>query len=246
MSSIALFKFTLSALLLVWPGAVESRYYPGPKIDKPPISLTQDTADVDVVAYCYGGPTHNGLAVERRVCRIAREVSAVVHEHAELDRIPFSGPAAQQATVLALLEIAWHESGFRAKVEDCRITGDLPAHWSKITEGRAISLFQMQENNWFNLFEMLPTKPPRHRRYPRRVICKSNPLAVMLALHTLMRQPWEARRSTKPSSVTAMFYTYASGKGGPSRAGREHVRQFMAMLRQNRIALKGMYAEVKP
>jgi hypothetical protein len=233
-----LFKFTLAALLLIWPAAVESKFYPGPKVDKPAYPITQDTPDEHVMAYCLS-PT------ERRVCRIAREVATVVHEHAELDRIPFSGPAAQQATVLALLEIAWHESGFRSKVEDCTITGDLPAKWSKPNEGRAVSLFQLQSNNWYDLFEMTKTKPPRHRWHKRDAICKSNPLATRLALGALMRQAMTARGTTKPAGVQGMFYTYASGKGGKTKAGQEHVLQFEAMMRQNGIVLKGMWAEVK-
>ena len=67
----------------------------------------------------------------------------MVYEHASSNRLPFKGPAAQQATSLALLEIMWHESGFRAKVEDCRITGDLPTRHSKINEGLAVSMFQL-------------------------------------------------------------------------------------------------------
>jgi len=236
-----LFKFTLAALLSIWPAAVESKFYPGPKVDAYP--MKQDTPDAEVMAYCYGGPN---APQERRVCRIAREVAAVVASHSFDDRIPFTGPAASQATALALLEIAWHESGFRSKVEDCRITGDPPTGHSKITEGRAISLFQLQSNNWYDLFEMTNTKPPRHRRYSRDAICKSNPLAARLALHALMRQAMTARASTKPGGVAAMFYTYASGKGGKTKAGQEHVVQFEAMLRQNGIVLKGMWAEVKP
>lgn len=118
MTPAILFKFTLAALLAIWPAAVDSKFYPGPKVDRPATPITQDAPDADVMAYCYGNPPG-----ERRVCRIAREVSTVVHEHAVEGRIPFVGPAAEQATALALLEIAWHESGFRSKVETCVING---------------------------------------------------------------------------------------------------------------------------
>lgn len=234
MTQALLFKFTLAALLLIWPGAVESKFYPGPKVDKPATPITQQTSDADVLAYCFGA-TLNGIATERRVCRIAREVASVVNEHASSNRLPFQGPAAQQATSLALLEIAWHESGFRAKVEDCRITGDLPARWSHITEGRAISLFQLQSNNWFDLFEMSKTKPPRHIWHKRNAICESNLLATRLALHALMRHAVKSRGTTIPASVSGMFYTYASGKSGKTKAGREHVEQFEAMMRKHGI-----------
>ena len=33
--------------------------------------------------------------------------------------------------------------------------------------------------------------------------------------------------------MSGMFYTYASGKGGKTRAGQEHVEQFEAMMRQH-------------
>jgi len=36
-----LFKFTLAALLSIWPAAVESKFYPGPKVDAYP--MKQDT-----------------------------------------------------------------------------------------------------------------------------------------------------------------------------------------------------------
>jgi hypothetical protein len=247
-----LYKFTLAALLLIWPAAVVSPHYPSPKVDAPWVPMTPETLDVDVLAYCFGGAS--GIATERRVCRIAREVAAVVDEHAAQDRIPFTGPAAQQATVLALLEIAHHESGFRSKVEDCRITGDLPAHWSKITEGRAVSLFQLQANNHEDLFVTegvrAGTSIPRPKKYSRAAICKSNELAVTLALYTLMRKAWTVDKTPRPKSVASMFYLYSSGKGTPSKAGREHVKAFEAMMRQHKIAMVPkngpMWAEVRP
>lgn len=246
-----LFKFTLAALLLVWPAAVDSPYYPGPKVDAPAVPMTQETPDVDVLAYCFAATT--GLAKERRVCRIAREVASVVHEHAEQDRIPFAGPAAQQATVLALLEIARHESGFRWKVERCVINGDLPYQGAPMSIGRAVSMFQLQSNNWEDLFitegVRAGTSIPRPKRYSRDAICRSNGLAVYLALHALMRGPWVTRKSTKPANVAAMFNLYSSGNSGPSRASREHVKAFEMMMRQNKIAMVPkngpMWAEVK-
>jgi hypothetical protein len=241
-----LFKFALAALLLIWPAAIESKFNPGPKVDKPDAPLTQETPDAHVMAYCYSGPN---APAERRVCRIAREVSTVVDEHAALGRIPFTGPAAQQATSLALLEIAWHESGFRSKVEDCRITGDLPTRHSKINEGLAVSMFQLQANNREDLFEFAQTKPPRPRRYSREAVCSSNVLAAKLALHALMRHAVKSRGTTIPASVSGMFFTYASGKSGKTKAGQEHVEQFEAMTRKHGLVLVpkngAMWVEVK-
>lgn len=244
-----LFKFTLAALLLIWPAAVQSPHYPGPKVDAPITPITPTTPDAEVMAYCYGNPPR-----ERRVCRIAREVAAVVDEHAAQDRIPFQGPAAQQATALALLEIAWHESGFRSKVENCTINGDPPRRGAPLSEGLAISLFQLQANNHEDLFitegVRAGTRIPRPKKYSRASICKSNALAAKLALHALMRHAMTTRRSPHPSSVQGMFFTYASGSGKPSKAGREHVVQFEAMMRRHGIVFVPkngpMWAEVKP
>lgn len=238
----ALFKFALTVLLLIWPAAVNSPHYPGPKVDA--FAMTLDTPDAKVNAYCF-------TPDERRVCRIAREVAEVVDEHASHDRVPFAGPMAKQATVLALLEIAWHESGFRSKVEDCRITGDLPTRHSKITEGLAVSLFQLQANSREDLFEVsgvfAGTKKPRPKRWSREAVCKSNRLAVRLARHALMRQAWVSRSSFRPLTVNGMFFAYAGNGGRSSRAGREHVEQFEVMLRQHKLAIvpaKGaMWAE---
>lgn len=247
MNPALLFKFALAVLLTIWPAAVQSPHYPGPKYDAPATPITQQTPDAELLAYCYGGPS---APAERRVCRIAREVSAVVDEHAALGRIPFEGPAAQQATTLTLLEIARHESGFRQKVEDCRITGDLPTRHSKIDEGLAISLFQLQANSREDLFEMTTTKPPRHRRYSREAVCGSNALAAKLALHALMRAPWVQRGSTRPASVASMFHSYASGKAKVTKAGTEHIEAFEAMVRDNGLRFvpaKGvMWVEAKP
>jgi hypothetical protein len=183
---------------------------------------------------------------EHRVCR-EREFGN--DEHASSNRLPFQGPAAQQATSIALLEIAWHESGFRSKVEDCRITGDLPTRHSKINEGLAVSMFQLQANNREDLFEFAQTKPPRPRRYSREAVCSSNVLAAKLALHALMRHAVKSRGTTIPASVSGMFFTYASGKSGKTKAGQEHVEQFEAMTRKHGLVLVpkngAMWVEVK-
>ncbi len=244
MTPAILFKFTLAALLAIWPAAVDSKFYPGPKVDRPSFPITQDTPDADVMAYCYGNPPG-----ERRVCRIAREVSAVVHEHTAEDRIPFVGPAAEQATALALLEIAWHESGYRSKVETCLINGDPPRKGAPLSEGLAISLFQLQANNHFDLFVMggfvAGTRTPRPKRYDRETICQSNALAARLALHALMRQAWVTRGSTHPKTVEGMFFTYASGKSRSTKVGREHVAQFEAMARRDGITLASAGGEIR-
>ncbi len=48
--------------------------------------------------------------------------------------LPFTGPAAREATIAALLVTAWHESGIRQDVIDCRVRGD---------RGRSVSAFQL-------------------------------------------------------------------------------------------------------
>lgn len=241
MSSVALFKFALTALLMAWPGARNT----------PPVT------DMAIMAYCYSGTLDtNGFVKEQRSCRIARELSEVVEEHANAGRIPFQGPKAKEATVLALLEIARHESGFREKVEDCRITGDPPSKHAKIDEGLAISMFQLQSNSRFDLFKkagMFPgTRRPRPRFYSREEVCKSNPLAARLALHALMRHPLSRKEnpSTYPAGIASMFFSYSGNGGRPSKAGREHIKAFEMMMRQNKLVMvptKGqMWVEAKP
>ena len=228
MSSAALFKFALTALLLAWPGARN----------------TPPATDMAVMAYCYSGALNaNGFVQEQRSCRIARELSEVVEEHADAGHIPFQGPKAKEATVLALLEIARHESDFREKVEDCRITGDPPSKHAKIDEGLAISMYQLRSNSWYDLFKKAGVFPgtshPRPRSYLREEVCRSNPLAARLALHALMRLPLSRKKnpSTYPAGIAPMFFTYSGNRGRPSKAGREHIKAFEMMMRQNKLVM---------
>lgn len=228
MTNIVLYKFVLAALLAIWPGRAT--------VDAAPAGLA-NAADVVVMAYCMVGMP----AQERRVCRIAREVATVVDEHAVKGHIPFQGPAGDKATALALLEIAWHESDFREKVEDCRITGDLPDKHSKITEGLAVSMYQLQSNSRYDLFlkhgTFAGTNRPRPKYYARDAVCNSNPLATRLALHALMRKAWVVNGTPHPSSIRSMFFAYSGNGGRKSKAGMQHVEKFEAMMRQNGLEL---------
>ena len=146
---------------------------------------------------------------------------------------PSKAPAAQQATSLALLEIAWHESGFRAKVEDCRITGDLPTRHSKINEGLAVSMFSCASEQPRRSVEFAQTKPPRPRRYSRELFVRATCSRQSSPFMRSCANRGRVEASTIPASVSGMFFTYASGKSGKTKAGQEHVEQFEAMMRKH-------------
>ena len=230
MTQALLFKFTLAALLLIWPGAVESRFYPGPKVDKPATPIAQQTSDADVLAYV-SARCWNGIATERRVShrsrgRKRRRRTCIIEPFA------LPGPAAQQATSIALLEIAWHESGFRSKVEDCRITGDLPTRHSKINEGLAVSMFQLKANNREDLFEFAQTKTTTSGAIRAMLFVRATRSRQTRPSCTHAPCGQESRHDDPRERVGDVF-TYASGKSGKTKAGQEHVEQFEAMMRKH-------------
>lgn len=76
----------------------------------------------------------------------------------------------EEVTALALVAVAFHESGFASDVQDCSrcvIGGAWCDH------GRAISLYQMQRNNW--------------QGHARAAVCKDNRLATSLAYDSLAK-----------------------------------------------------------
>lgn len=116
-----------------------------------------------------------------RLCGVASDAVMATQSARAL---PFDGPAAEPASIVALLSVAYHESGFRADVQDCTIRGDM---------GRSISLYQLHIG------------PARHG-HSAEEICTDNLLATRLALRYLART---ARRG----SVYGMFWGYAGAPG---------------------------------
>ena len=120
-------------------------------------------------------------AEHARLCAVAEDTVAATDGARAL---PFDGPAAQSASIVALLSVAYHESGLREDVQDCTVRGD---------KGRSISLYQLHVG------------PARHG-HTADEICSDNLLATRLALRYLART---ARRG----SVYGMFSGYAGAPG---------------------------------
>jgi len=120
--------------------------------------------------------------------------------------LPFTGAAAPEASALALVAIAHHESGFRAAVSDCRIVG---------TDHPSITAWQL----W---------GPFARGPYSRRALCAEPRLAAERALWTLAHH---AERTRTPAGA---FRGYASGD--PAVRSRAAARQCALWERLARAA----------
>lgn len=102
-----------------------------------------------------------------RLEKLAVTIAEVVHEKG---CIISSEKDCEESTALALVAVAFHEAGLAADVQDCSrcvIGGAWCDH------GRAISLYQMQWNNW--------------QGHARADICRDNKLATSLAYDALAK-----------------------------------------------------------
>lgn len=126
-----------------------------------------------------------------RLQAIAADVALAV----ELGAVPFLGPAAREAAVVALVAIGFGESLWRPEVGDCRVTGD---------RGRSVGFWQvMRGPNWAGA--------------SREDICSNQALAAFLGLRAF------AMHARPTRSHLGTFYGYASGSASkPSDAGRRH------------------------
>lgn len=115
----------------------------------------------------------------------AETLAADVAFVAELGPVPFTGPAAREATALVLLVIAEHEGAhFDPRVERCDIVAD---------QGRTVSLFGLMRGaSW--------------RGYAREDLCQGGPLPAYLALAAF--NGYQERCLPMPMS---WFRGYASG-----------------------------------
>lgn len=143
-----------------------------------------------------------------RLHGIAIDVASAV-ESAEV--LPFDGDAAKEATALALIGTAFHESKFRADVQDCSLCSGKTA-WCD--HGRSVSIYQLML--W--------------RKSDRAKVCASNAAATKAALATLVKH---ARYS---GSSRSMFCGYASGD--PGRCGKAANRLYKGFLK--RVADNGI------
>lgn len=121
-------------------------------------------------------------------------------------KLPFHGPAAQEATALALVSIAFGETGFREGWIDCVEGGD---------NGRSVSAFQLMRGAaWYGA--------------ARHELCPTSPLAAYNALRVLTGYSDRCLRSTP----MGWFYGYASGDcSKPSDAGRAHCERWVRLTR---------------
>lgn len=121
-------------------------------------------------------------AAERaRLEAFAAEVTRAVDA---AEALPFTGPAAREATIAALLVVANHESGIRAEVIDCRVRGDV---------GRSITAFQLMQGF-------------ARGGLSTRALCTSNELAAGQALRVLVHHSTRCTFSTR-----SLFRGYAAG-----------------------------------
>jgi hypothetical protein len=126
-------------------------------------------------------PGHSAEEDLPRYHEIADEISTTVEMAAE-DQLPFVGPAAREASAIALATVARHESEFNEEIRQCRKKGD---------GGRSITIFQLYKGvAWDGRSE--------------REICSEPTLAGMLALRSL-------KMFAHAPTPLGMFRGYASG-----------------------------------
>jgi hypothetical protein len=131
---------------------------------------------------------------------------------------PFCGPKAREATALALLSIADHESGWHPKVQNCTYGQKDPA----------ISLFALNGTVAFG-------------GHSKKEICNDNKLATILAANVLML-------FKACGTSICLFQGYASGDAGiKSLAANQLNTTFLSQLYKQNIVVgykdKCLYAD---
>ena len=138
---------------------------------------------------------------------IAQGINAAVD--APIVELPFDGPAAKEASAIALASIAKNESDFRQEVRDCHIKGD---------NGRSISVFQL-------------IRGPGRLKYSEKDICLDDGLAAKLSLNVLT---WYKREW----SLKSLFQGYATGSPYlKSQGATNQHAYFTNQLAANKIRL---------
>lgn len=130
---------------------------------------------------------------QAEVDRLHEFAAEVVRAVDSAEELPFTGPAAREATIAALMVIAHHESGIREDIITCRVRGD---------QGRSITAFQLMRGfAWGG--------------HSEAELCASNQLAATMALRVLQTHSTRCTRS----GPGGWFAGYASGScARPSRA----------------------------
>jgi hypothetical protein len=156
-------------------------------------------------------PTVDAEVERPRLEQMAQAIVAAVDErdylHAWLRAaapLPFTGPEARAGAALALVAIAFHESGFSARVSDCRRVGAFE---------RSLTAFQLHGR-----FARGP--------YSEAEVCASPRLAAERALWVL------ALHGSRCATPQHWFYGYASGSCGvQSGAGRRQCAIWEQLVR---------------
>jgi hypothetical protein len=153
-------------------------------------------------------------ASNERACIIAKDIVSAVDAAPEL---PFGGPAAKEASDVALLAIAYHESGLRLEVQDCSYC-DKNKERGACDHGRSLTMYQvMRGRAWGG--------------HTREELCTDNQLASRLALGVLTR--------ASRGGPQAMFQAYAGCSARNCKAGRELQDQFRALATRAKLAPRG-------
>lgn len=138
---------------------------------------------------------------------IAQGISAAVDT--PISVLPFDGPAAKEASALALAVIAFNESGYRQEVRDCRVKGD---------NERSATVFQL-------------IRGPGRLTYTEKEICSDDALAARLSLNVLT---WYMYTGT----VKSIFQGYATGNAAiGSQGSKNQIDYFGWAVRQSKIRL---------
>jgi hypothetical protein len=138
---------------------------------------------------------------------IAQGINAAVE--APIAELPFDGPAAKEASAIALASIAKNESDFRQEVRDCRIKGD---------NGRSISVFQL-------------IRGPGRLKYSEKDICLDDELAARLSLNVLT---WYKHTG----ATKFMFQGYGTGYANlTSQGARNQNDYFTWAIAKNKIKI---------
>lgn len=140
-----------------------------------------------VSLYALGNPKMDYAAEEARLSTIATEIWEQTGEAGQA--IPFAGPAEREVTTVAVVAVAWHESGFKPSVQDCSICKK-SKDWCG--GGRSVSLYQLEG-------------PVSFGGYTKDELCKNNKAAAGRAMYMLSLY-------SKSGSIVAMYDGYAKGK----------------------------------
>jgi hypothetical protein len=162
-------------------------------------------------------PAVDVVAERPRLEALAADVALAVRDASAQN--PFTGPARDEAAALVLVAVAFHESGFDARVQDCRLTGDRRRGQAP-HEGPSVTLWQLK-GAW------------ARGGLTREEVCRSPRLAAAQALRVFAGH---ARRCAR-SPWLAAFQGYASGSCGRESLVAYRTQEGDVAVKQQRAGL---------